>query len=140
MEQWACPSCGNTFVTPRMAHSCVVVDLAEHFPPRPGDGAQTQIPALFDAYVAFVERHGGPVKVIPQRTRIALQSRIRFGSVVVRRDWLDVALWLKQRAEHPRLRKVDDLGKAGFYHWFRLTDPDQLDDALGALISVAYRM
>ena len=95
---------------------------------------------LFDAYVAFVEGHGGPVKVIPQRTRIALQSRIRFGSVVVRREWLDVALWLKQRVEHPRLRKVDDLGKAGLLLLVQAHRSGQLDDALGALISAAYRM
>lgn len=133
--QWRCPRCGNTFTTPRMSHSCVAVALDEHFVGKP-----THIRELFDAYLAFVERHGGPVTVIPQRSRIALQRRVRFGSVVVRRQWVDVALWLKRRAEHPLLTKVDDLGALAQYHWFRLTDPGQLDDGLGALVAEAYRM
>ena len=133
--QWTCPRCGNTFTTPRMSHSCVVVDLAEHFVGKPA-----QIRELFDAYLAFVRRNGGPVTVIPQRSRIALQRRVRFGSVVVRRGWVDVALWLKRRAEHPLLTRVDDVGAAGFYHWFRLTAVDQLDEALGALVGESYQM
>ena len=133
--QWECPKCGNTFVTPRMSHSCVVVELGQHFVGKP-----THIRELFDAYVEFVRLHGGPVNVIPQRSRIALQRRVRFGSVLVRRKWLDVGLWLKRRAEHPLLSKVDDYGAVGCYHWIRLTDTAQLDDALGELVGEAYRM
>jgi len=144
--QWECPECGNTFVTPRMSHSCVVVALDEHFAKQASEasgssvGKPTPMRELFDAYVDFVRHHGGPVKVIPQRSRIALQRRVRFGSVLVRRNWLDVGLWLKRRAEHPLLSKVDDYGAVGCYHWFRLTDPGQLDDALGELVGEAYPM
>jgi hypothetical protein len=140
-----------------MSHSCVVVPLDRHFAKLaseaggPGErlgskasgnsvGKPTEVRELFDAYVDFVRQHGGPMKVIPQRSRIALQRRVRFGSVLVRRKWLDVGLWLKRKAEHPLLSKVDDYGALGCYHWFRLTDPGQLDDALGELVAEAYRM
>ncbi len=118
-----------------MSHSCVVVDLEDHFRP---DLAEMR--ALFNAYVSFVESHGGPVTVIPQRSRIALQSRVRFGSVIVRRRWIDVALWLKRPADHPLLRKVDDVGTAGWYHWFRITDASQLDEEFGSLAAESYRV
>jgi len=75
--------------------------------------------------------------VLPQKTRIALQRRVRFGSVHVRQRWLDCGLWLRCRADHPRLHRVDDLGPAQ-YHWFRLRDPAELDDALAALVAEAY--
>ena len=130
--QWICPRCGNSFVTPNLSHSCVVVDLDTHFAGKP-----PAIRALFDAWIAFVERYGGPTTVIPQRSRIALQSRVRFGSVLVRRRWLDCGLWLTRVVLHPLLRKVDDLGPAQ-YHWFRLTDPAQLDEELASLVSDAY--
>lgn len=118
-----------------MSHSCVVVTLDDHFVGKP-----TQVRDLFDEYVAFVRRYGGPVRVIPQRSRIALPRRVRFGSLMVRRRWLDVGLWLKRKAEHPLLSKVDDYGALGRYHWFRLTEPAQLDEALGELVREAYRM
>jgi hypothetical protein len=111
----------------------VVVDLSTHFAGRP-----PEIRELFDAWLAFVERAGGPTTVLPQKTRIALQRRVRFGSVHVRQRWLDCGLWLRRRADHPRLHRIDDFGPAAQYHWFRLRDPAELDGALAALVAEAY--
>src|SRR5262245_16885009 len=131
---WACPSCGHTFVTRNLWHSCTNVDLATHFAGKP--------PVLLETFERFVDlaRACGPVTVYAQKTRIVVQARVRFAGAVVRKDWLDAGLWLKRRASHPRLVRVESFGKAGFGHHFRLATPDDVDEALAALVREAFQI
>jgi hypothetical protein len=50
--------------------------------------------------------------VIPQKTRIAIQARVRFAGGIARKNWFDAALWLTRRAEHPCLRRVETFGRS----------------------------
>ena len=43
---WRCPTCGQTFVARNMPHSCLVVELDDHF------AAAPRLRAVFDAYLA----------------------------------------------------------------------------------------
>lgn len=63
---------------------------------------------------------------------------MRFAGAVVRRDWLDAGLWLKRRAEHPCLTRVESLGRLGYGLHFRLRQPEDADEALGDLVREAY--
>jgi hypothetical protein len=54
--------------------------------------------------------------------------------------FLDAGLWLRRKADHPRLRKIEDFGRLGQVHHFRLESPDDVDAALETLIREAYRV
>jgi hypothetical protein len=75
-----------------------------------------------------------------QKTRIVIQTRVRFASVVVRKNWLDAAMWLKRQIEHPRLVRVEDFGRLGFGLHFRLASRKDIDHGLGELMREAYRI
>ncbi len=129
---WRCGKCGHRFVTKNLWHSCGRYRLADHFKEKPRELRKT-----FDRLVALAKACG-PVTVYAQKTRIVLQARIRFASVVVRRDWLDAGIWLKRRAAHPRLARVESFGRLGYGLHFRLRQPADVDDALRDLVREAY--
>jgi hypothetical protein len=115
-----------------MWHSCGRYSLDDHFA-----GKQRVVREVFDRLLALV-RKCGPVTVIPQRTRIAIQARVRFAGGVARQRWFDAGLWLTRRAEHPQLRRVEIYGPKAYVHRFRLTHPDDLDKDFSALVREAY--
>lgn len=129
---WTCPKCGNRFVTANMWHSCTRVRLADHF-----QGRARALKPAFDRWLRAA-RASGPVRVIPQKTRIAFQVRVRFAGAVVRVGWLDVTLWIPRRAEHPLLRKTEVFGPQSYVLHFRLERPEDVDEALEQLMEEAY--
>jgi hypothetical protein len=131
---WTCPDCGQSFVTPRLSHSCVRRSEADFF------GGRDAQRALFEALLACVRRCG-PVTVNVNRTRISLQGRVRFAAINrVTRDGLACHLWLKRRIDSPRFERIEHLPPGNFVHHFRLTDAAGLDDELGAWIAEAYEV
>jgi len=131
---WKCPACGHRFVTKNLSHSCVKVPLASHFRGRPAARKQT-----FDRWLAAA-RSCGRVTAYAQKTRIVIMARVRFAGAVVHTAYLDAGLWLRRRADHRTLRKIDDYGRLGQVHHFRLLSPADVDAALEALMREAYRV
>jgi hypothetical protein len=93
----------------------------------------------FNAF-AGLARKCGPVTAYAQKSRIVIQARVRFAGVVVRKDWLDAHLWLKRSIEHPRLARVEDLGRLGFILHFRLARRSDIDASLAKLMREAHRV
>ncbi|HEU5170617.1 MAG TPA: hypothetical protein VFU46_08760 [Gemmatimonadales bacterium] len=79
-----------------------------------------------------------PVLRVIFETRIVFQARVRFGGVAVRRQWLELRLWLHRRADHPALVRVGSFGRLGYGHYFRLRAAADLDATLSDLIGRAY--
>ena len=131
---WKCPKCGHRFVTKNLWHSCVRVPLAAHFTGKPLERKRT-----FDRWLAAA-RACGRVTAYAQKSRIVIMARVRFAGAVVHASYLDGALWLRRRVEHPRLQRVEDFGRLGFGHHFRLERPADVDSALEALMREAYRV
>ncbi len=129
---WRCPKCGHRFVTKNLWHSCGRYDLRDHF-----RGKAPGLRLVFRAWLAAA-RAAGPVTTYAQKTRIVIQVRVRFAGAVVYKDWLDATLWLKRKATHPRLHRVEDFGRMGYGLHFRLDRPAQVDAALRALVREAY--
>ncbi len=129
---WTCPRCRHRFVTKNLWHSCVRVPLRSHF-----RGAAA---ALFPTYRAWaaLARACGPVTIYAQKTRIVFQARVRFAGAVVRSGYLDAGLWLRRKAAHPKLRRVESFGSLGYGLHFRLATPADVDPALAALVREAY--
>ena len=67
-------------------------------------------------------------------------ARVRFAGAIVHDSYVDAGLWLRRRADHPRLRRVEDFGRLGQVHHFRLVSPGDVDPALEALMREAYRV
>lgn len=129
---WRCPRCGHELVTRNLWHSCGRYRLEDHF-----EGRSEKLRWTFDALVEAAERLGS-VTVYAQKSRIVLQERVRFANLVVRRDWLDLMLWLGRRVEHPLLHRIESFGRLGFGLHFKLRAPDDLDAALRALLAEAH--
>jgi Domain of unknown function (DUF5655) len=92
---WTCPKCRHRFVTRNMWHSCSNYSLEGHF-----EGKEPAVREIFNKLLELIEQCG-PVTVIPQKTRIAIQARVRFAGGVARKNWFDAGLWLTRRTEHP---------------------------------------
>lgn len=129
---WTCPKCGHKFVTRNMWHSCSRYPLSYHF-----KGKNPIVRKLFDRYLALVESFG-PVTVIPQKTGIAFQMRVRFAGAYVRKSRLDCGLWLKRRAEHLFYR-IETIPPRDYIHRFRVTSlADLRNKDLRAFLREAY--
>jgi hypothetical protein len=112
----------------------VRVPLAAHFRGKPAERRKT-----FDRWLEAA-RACGKVTAYAQKSRIIIMARVRFAGAVVHASYLDAGLWLRRKADHPRLRKVEDFGRLGFGLHFRLESPDDVDAELEALMREAYRV
>jgi Domain of unknown function (DUF5655) len=115
-----------------MWHSCSNYPLEYHFVSK-----DPIVRLLFDNYVKFVERCG-PVTIYAQKTRIIFQTRARFTGVMTRKRFLECSLWLKRRIDSPRFHRIETFGGRDHVHYFRLSDPSQLDDELAEFLKEAY--
>ena len=86
---WTCPTCGHRFVTRNMWHSCSNYSLEGHF-----ERKEPSVRQVFDKLLGLAEQCG-PVTVIPQKTRIAIQARVRFAGGVARKNWFDPKTWTR---------------------------------------------
>ena len=119
--------------TVTQTHTCRPLrDLDEHF-----SGAEPAVRQAFDAVLAEVRRHG-PVTVLPQSTRIALQVRMSFAAFVVRRHRLDGHVVLARRLDHPRFLQVEEYSPRNVLHAFRLSGPADVDADVRSWLAEAY--
>jgi hypothetical protein len=131
---WTCPKCRHRFVTRNLWHSCVRIPLRNHF-----RGRAARLYPAFRAWAALA-RTCGPVTIYAQKSRIVIQARVRFAGATVHAGYLDATLWLKRRAEHPRLRRTESFGALGYGLHFRLETPDDIDPGLARLMHEAYSL
>jgi hypothetical protein len=68
------------------------------------------------------------------------QVRTRFASVVTRKSRLILQIWLKRKADHPVLQRVEMYTYRDYGVIFRLTNLEDIDDALKNLINEAYAL
>jgi hypothetical protein len=130
---WTCPACGQTFVSPRLAHSCAVVALDDHFA-----GSAPEVRDAFDALLAAA-RECGPVAVNATKSRISLQARMRFAAVdAPRRAHLTGHLVLTRARPGPVVTRIDALAPYYHLHRFRLERPEDVGGDLRALLAEAY--
>ena len=129
---WKCPDCGREFANRNQSHACGQHDLDHHFHHKPA-----AIRKLFDQVVEIIERIG-PVRVLPEKTRIAFQVRMSFAQVTPRREWLDGHVVLARRLEHPRFRAIQTFSPRNHLHAFRITCAADLDDDFVAWMREAY--
>jgi Domain of unknown function (DUF5655) len=129
---WRCSECGRNFANRNQSHSCSDVSRESHF-----SGKSEEVRELFDALAAMIKKCG-PVKVLPEKTRIAFQVRMSFIAVQVRRNHLIGHFVFARRVEHPRFTRVETFSPRNHLHAFRLDSLADLDDEFAEWIREAY--
>lgn len=131
---WRCSKCGRRFSNKNQSHFCSDVSLESHF-----EGKPPETRHLYEAFLAAVRSHG-PVKVLPEKTRIAFQVRMSFAALMTRRGYLRGHLVLAERRESPCFYKVETYSPRNHLHAFELRDEAQIRGQLGDFIGEAYRV
>jgi hypothetical protein len=129
---WRCKKCGRDFANRNQSHACGRHNLEDHF-----SGKPPEIRALFDKVVAVI-RELGPVRILPEKTRIAFQVRMSFAQVTPKLRWLDGHVVLARRFEHPRFRQIQTISPRNHVHSFRITSPHDIDAEFTSWLTEAY--
>jgi len=132
---WQCPVCGRDFANRNQTHTCAPLgDLDRFFV-----NAQPWVRSTFDRIVEVLSALG-PVTILPEKSRIALQVRMSFAAVMPRRVWLNGHLVLARSVNSPRFTKVEVYSPRNVLHAFRLTSPDEVDAQFAGWLAEAYRV
>ena len=128
---WTCEHCGRSFANRNQSHACGTSTLEHHFAGKP-----PQVREIYERFLAMLER-SGPVKVLPEKTRIAFQVRMSFAQLTVRRQWVLGHFVLARRVEDPKFTKIESFSPRNHAHHFRLDAPDEVE-SLEAYAREAY--
>ena len=132
---WTCPRCGRGFANARQRHSCAPLGrLEDHFA-----AADPEVRATYEAILTAV-REIGPVTVLPERSRIALQVRMSFAALMPRQRWLNGHLVLARSVDSPRFLTVQTFSPRNVLHTFRLYRPEEVDAEFTGWLAEAYRV
>lgn len=115
-----------------MWHSCGKYSLKALFA-----GCEPHVFQLFKKFAAMV-RACGPVRIIPQKTGIAFQVRVRFAGVSPRTSYLRGGFWFARRHHDPRFLKIETYGPRCHVHRFCIQSVEDLDADLKRWIREAY--
>ena len=118
---WRCPKCGERFVTRNLWHACGKFSLRVLFA-----GCEPQVFAAFRKFRKMM-RSCGHLRVIPQKSRIVFQVRVRYGGCIPRKSFLLCGLALPRRVRDKRIFEVIEFGPHFILHRFRVRHPDELD-------------
>ncbi len=131
---WTCPRCGRQFVSANKWHSCQKFRIEDHFKDK-----DPLVRELYDLLLATLNEFG-PVSAYALKTRIVFQAETQFAAAILRKHWLEGYVWLRRRASHPLIRRVEMGVFRDYGHIFRLTQPADLDDDLIALLHEGYML
>ncbi len=123
---------GRRFANLNQSHACGRTTLREHLA-----GKSPEVIAIYRRFARLV-RTCRPVKIVPEKTRIAFQVRMSFAAVMLKKRWLDGHVVLAQRLEDPRFRAIQTISPGNHVHRFRIETADQLDDRVGQWLREAY--
>ena len=131
---WRCPDCRRQFANRNQSHACGRYTLASHF-----EGKPANVRAIFDKLRRVAEANG-PVKVLPEKTRIAFQVRMSFAAFVIRQNWIDGHVVLARRLENKRFTRIETFSPRNHLHAFRFESVDDVDAEVAAWIAEAYQV
>jgi Domain of unknown function (DUF5655) len=131
---WKCPGCERLFANRNQSHFCGRYTLRQHLA-----GKEPEAVEIFRKFVTLAKRCG-PVRIIPEKTRIAFQVRMSFAAVSLRRDGIVGHFVLAQRLENPRFTKIQYISPRNHVHCFRFSSLEELDREVMGWMREAYRV
>ncbi len=109
-------------------------DIQDHFA-----GKDAEVRGLYDLLFATLNDFG-LVTAHALKTRIIFQAETQFAAAMPRKHWLEGYLWLRRKAFHPLIRRVEMQVFRDYGHIFRLTQPSDLDAEFVALLHEAFML
>ncbi|HWY74399.1 MAG TPA: hypothetical protein VN281_02215, partial [Verrucomicrobiae bacterium] len=88
-------------------------------------------------FVALTKRFG-PVRILPEKSRIAFQVRMSFAALMLRRSHIVGHLVLASRQPRPFFPRIDTISPRNHVHHFVLRRPGDLSGDFGELVGAAY--
>ncbi len=135
MKPLRCPKCGRRIPTRNAVHECrPSVPVAAHFRGKPG-----KVRALYDAVVAALNKTGR-AQLDSTKTRIAFHLQTIFLELTPQASGLRGCLMLPQPATHPTIFRVLSPSPRIHYHFFRLTDAEQIDARFRRLLADGFKV
>jgi hypothetical protein len=129
---WKCPKCGAQFVTANIWHSCGRYTAKDLFAK-----SEPNVCAIYRKLARMI-RKCGPVRIIPQKTRLVFTTRVRFVAVYPRKSFLEIGIELPERDPHPRFHKVESYTIRMHGHYLRVENESQLDDRVQSWLRKSY--
>lgn len=129
---WKCPKCDARFVTLNMWHSCGRYTLKELFAK-----SEPKVKRAFRKFARMV-RTCGPVKMIPQKTRVVFMRRVRFVAVYPRKRGLEIGIELPARQPNIRFHKVESYTRFMHGHYLLVENEAQLDSQVQRWLKDSY--
>jgi hypothetical protein len=131
---WTCPACGERFISPRLWHSCGRHTYDELF-----SRSEPHVRRIFDKLAALARRCG-PVRIYPQKTRVVIQSRIRFAGGSPRKTLFLAGFLLPRDLHSPRFADVlDGVSKHYKACYVPLRSEKEVDAEIARWMKRAYR-
>jgi hypothetical protein len=131
---WKCPKCRRSFANRNQSHFCSRHTLREHL-----TGKSPHAVALFREFAKLVKRCG-PVRVVPEKMRIAFQVRMSFAAVSLRRDRIVGHVVLARCLENSRFTKIEYISPRNHVHSFCFYSREELDREVLSWVREAYRV
>ena len=131
---WRCGACGRRFANRNQQHSCGLQELERHF-----KGRSARVREVFEAFATEL-RSLGVITVLPEKTRIAFQTRMSFAQLTIRRNWITGHLVLARRVTAGPFTRVETLSPKNHVHHFRLQGVRDLDAAMRGYMAEAYQV
>jgi len=131
---WRCPKCGERFVTTNMWHACGRYSLASLFAK-----SDPHVIKLFRKFARMV-RNCGPVRIIPQKSRVVFQVRVRFAGCYPRKSYLLCGMALPRKLKSPRIARINEYAPHFLGHQFRIYSADELDAEVQAWLRESYEV
>jgi len=132
IAMWECPSCQRRFANRNQSHFCGRYALGLALRGKPA--------AVRKLYELFVKRarRCGPVTIVPEKTRIALQVRMSFAALRLQQTKLVGHLVLAERHEKPCFNRIDSISRHNHVHHFQIANPRDLNREMSDCIRKAY--
>jgi hypothetical protein len=131
---WRCPVCSRDFANRNQSHFCGRHSLDAHF-----DGRSPAVLALYRQFVALTKRFG-PVRILPEKSRIAFQVRMSFAALMLRRSHIVGHLVLASRQPRSFFSRIDTISPRNHVHHFVLRRPEDLNGDFAHLVGTAYKV
>ena len=115
-----------------MWHSCGKFSLDDLFP-----RSEPHVLKLFHKYANMV-RACGPVHMIPQRTRVVFQVRMRFAGATPHRSHLLCHFILPRKIENGCFHRIETFNPRCHAHYLRVDEEADLDAEIARHLKHAY--
>ena len=133
VARWICPRCEREFGKVNQAHVCVPgITVEELLSRHPG--------WVGEIYAAVLERlrRVGPVHEDAVNVGVFLKSDRQIAQFRPRVRSVQLALFLPERVEDPRIARWMSTGAHRIVHLINLTGAEQVDDQLGQWLEESY--